>query len=214
MNCADAGAQTAAAQTQPVQGPGGAFAILKVSTADDHGKNSHDCEAQYQLLFTPAGASAPVVVDLVTSDAEYGRNLSLHLDGFSQDGKHIFGIFSEVGKYPTTSLFDFDTTSRQVQVIDLTKQFIGPYRCSTTFSVVGTNENRLIALELNSVNGCVPKRRFLLDPTHLKFQNLSQTTTILSLYKVESPADSKQSPRPRRCAVALLLRLTFSPAAL
>jgi hypothetical protein len=191
MNCADTGTQVAAAQTQPVRGPDGVLAVLKVSTADDHSKNSHDCNAQYQLLFTPAGANAPVVVDLLTSDADYSRSLSLRLDGFSQDGKHVFGIFSEAGKYPTTFLFDYDTTVGQVQLTDLTKQFIGTNMCGTTFSVIGTSENGVIALELNSANGCVPKRRFLLDPISRKLQNVPQRTTILSLYKFGSPAGSQ-----------------------
>src|SRR6266581_9348661 len=46
MKCVDTGAEIAAAQTQPLAGPGGASAQLKVSTADDHSKNSHECNAE------------------------------------------------------------------------------------------------------------------------------------------------------------------------
>src|SRR6202011_2364894 len=118
-----AGAQTAAVQTEPVRGPGGEGAGLKVSTSDDHSKNPHDCNAQDQLLFTLAGANVPAIADLLTSDAEYGRTLSLQLDGFSQDGKHVFGMFSEDGKYANTSLFDYRTTDGHAEIVDLTKQF-------------------------------------------------------------------------------------------
>jgi hypothetical protein len=86
-HCVDSGADTATTQTQPLSGPGGASAVLKVSTADDHSKNSHECMAEYQLGFTPAGGGAPVYVDLIASDADYDRIISLRLYGFSQDGK-------------------------------------------------------------------------------------------------------------------------------
>jgi hypothetical protein len=96
--CVDTGASIAVTETQPVRGPSGTSAVLKVSTSDDHSKNSHLCNAEYQLLFMPAGGGAPVVADLLTADDDYGRSLSLRLDGFSQDGNQIFGIFSERGK--------------------------------------------------------------------------------------------------------------------
>jgi len=191
LNCADTGSSAAAAETQPVRGPGGAVAVLKVSSADDHSKNSHECNAEYQLLFTSAGTRTPVVVDLEQSDGEYGRSLSLHLEGFSQDGKHVFGVLSEGGRYAITLVFDYDTARGQVQLIDLPKEFMGSSVCPTALSVTGTDEKGEIALELNSASGCAPKRRLLLDPISHKLQNLSQTTTILSLYKSESQAPAR-----------------------
>src|SRR5690242_14796663 len=188
VSCANKGEQAAAAETQAVRGPGGAAAVLKVSSTDDHSKNSHECMAEYQLLFTPAGTSTPVVVELTQSDAEYGRNLTLHLDGFSQDGQHVFGIFSEGGKYANSFLLDYNTTARQVQLIDLPKKFMGTIGCGLTVSVMGTDEKGLIALELNSVNGCAPQRRVLLDPVSHRLQDRSPTTTIRSFYKSESSA--------------------------
>ncbi len=186
MKCVDTGAEIAAAQTQPLAGPGGASAQLKVSTADDHSKNSHECNAEYQLLITPAGGGPPVVVDLNASDAEYDRIISLRLDGFSQDGKRIFGILSEAGRFPSTTLFDYGTTNSKARLIDLTKLFLGTAWCSTTFDVIGTTESGAIALELNSINKCVPKRRVLLDPISL--QPLPRGPSILPLYKLKDDA--------------------------
>ena len=184
MHCVDTGAETATAQTQPLPGPGGASAVLKVSTADDHSKNSHECNAEYQLLITPAGGRKAIVVDLNASDAEYDRIISLRLDGFSQDGKRIFGILSEAGKYPLVTLFAYNTIDGQVQLVDLKKQFIRAVECQTTFDVVGTTEAGSIAVELNSSNGCVPKRRYLLNPTKGRVQRLQQGVPIQSLYNV------------------------------
>jgi hypothetical protein len=52
------GANIAATETLAVRGPAGASAVLKVSTAHDHSKNSHDCNADYKLVVTPATGGA------------------------------------------------------------------------------------------------------------------------------------------------------------
>src|SRR5579863_5175565 len=84
MECAETGAAIASAETQPAHGPSGATAVLKVSTSDDHSKDSHDCNADYKLAVTPSPGGAPVEVDFLASDGDYGRSLSLRLAGFSQ----------------------------------------------------------------------------------------------------------------------------------
>jgi len=185
VHCVDTGAETAASQTQPLHGPGGVTAMLKVSTADDHSKNSHDCTAEYQLLVTPAGTGAPVVVDLLTSDAEYDRIISLRLDGFSQDGKRVFGVLSEGGKYPATTLFAYSTADGQVQLMDLRKPFahVMAGKCSTTFDVIGTTVAGIIALELSSPEKCSPNSRWVVNPAGGNPQPLPQAASILDLYK-------------------------------
>jgi hypothetical protein len=97
MECADAGAAIASAETDPAHGPSGATAVLKVSTSDDHSKDSHDCNADYKLAVTPSAGGAPVEVNFLASDGDYGRSLSPRLAGFSQDGKRVLGILAEGG---------------------------------------------------------------------------------------------------------------------
>jgi hypothetical protein len=186
--CVDTGANIAATQTQPVHGPSGAAAVLKVSTSDDYGKDSHLCNAEYQLLFTPAGGRAPVVVDLLTADDDYGRSLSLRLDGFSRDGKRILGIFSESSKRTATFLFEYDTANGNVQLVDLSKQFahIVAASCSETFDVIGTSETGAIILELNSVKPCAANGRWMFDRASSKPLRLPPGTSILGLYEFKS----------------------------
>jgi hypothetical protein len=191
VHCVDTGAETTASQTQPLRGPGGVTAVLKVSTADDHSKNSHDCNAEYQLLITPGGAGAPVVVDLLTSNGEYDRIISLRLDGFSQDGKRVFGVLSEVGKYPTTMLFAYSTADGQVQLMDLRKPFahrMAAAKCGTTFDVIGTTAAGTIALELSSKEKCSPNSRWLVNLVGGSPQPLPQAASILDLYKSKEGA--------------------------
>jgi hypothetical protein len=180
VNCAN----TAAIQTQPVPGPGGVVAVLRASSEDDRSKNSHLCNAKYQLLISGPGGSQRVA-DLLTSDDDYGRTLSLRLSGFSQDGKRILGIVSEGGKHPFTTLFDYHTSDGKAQLTDITEQFapVMAANCSSMFEVIGTTKTGAIVLEMNSAARCASNRRWLLDSSRNRPRRLSQGTKILSLYQ-------------------------------
>lgn len=190
MECVDTGANVAATETQAVRGPRGATAVLKVSTADDHSKNSHDCNADYKLLVTPATGSAPVEIDLLASDGDYGRTLSLRLAGFSQDGKRVLGILAESGKYPTTLLFDYHEGGGPVQIVDLKMQFarVAPPGCVQTLQVIGITANGAIVLESNSEKACGSSRHWLVATEGSKAQPLPQSAAILALYELKDSA--------------------------
>lgn len=187
MQCADTGANIAKIETQPVRGPGGATVILKVSTSDDHSKNSHECWAEYKLVFTPTGA-ATIEADIDTSDGEYGRSLSLLLAGFTRDGKRVLGILSEGGKYPVTLLFDYHAGDAVAQLVDLKMQFvrIAPAGCVQTLAVVGTTSKGAIVVESSSEKACGASRRWLIDPAGDKAQPLARGAAIQSLYEPSS----------------------------
>jgi len=183
--CADTGAVTATAQTQPVRGPGGVTTVLAVSTADDHGKNSHECNADYQLFIIPASGGTPKTVGFLASDGDWGRKLSLRLDGFSADGKHVFGILTESGKYPTSLMFDYDVSSDgAVQLLDLNMKFarILPPACTATFGVIGTTQAGGVVLELDSANPCGSSPHWKVDSSAGKPQALPPNATFSSLY--------------------------------
>jgi hypothetical protein len=188
MECVDTGANIAATETQAVRGPGGATAVLKVSTADDHSKNSHDCNADYKLVVTPATGGAPVELDFIASDGDYGRILSLRLAGFSQDGKRVLGILAESGKYSTTLLFDYHAGDTQVQIVDLKMQFarVAPPGCSQTLGVIGTTASGAIVVESNSEKACGSSRSWFVDAAGSKAQPLPQSAAILGLYESNS----------------------------
>ncbi len=180
-----------ATQTQQVLGRDQLVAVLKVSIADDHDKNSHDCQAEYQLLVMRAKtAGAPIVVDLLSSDADWDRSLSLRLNGFSQNGTRVFGVLSEDGKFPFTRLFDYDTINGKVRLIDLKKplaHFVAE-KCSSTFDVIGTSASGAIVLNVNSAN-CLPSNeRWLLSRSGERAQRLPQGVTVLSLYEFKDDA--------------------------
>jgi hypothetical protein len=188
MDCADTGAQTATAETQPVRGPGGASAALKVSSTDDHSKNSHECWAAYQLLVTPAHGGSPATVDLDSSDGDWGRSLSLRLAGFSNDGQHVVGILAESGKYPLVLLFDYNPGSGQVQLVDLQMTFahVLAATCRQTLTVIGMTKAGEIVVESSTEKACGPGRRWAVEPAASKAQPLSPGTSILGLYEAKA----------------------------
>ena len=181
-------ANTAATQTQPVTGRGGVVAVLEASSADDHSKNSHDCAAKYQLLLRHGPAGATEVVDLLTSDAGWDRSLSLRLNGFSQDGSRVFGVLSEGGKFPSATLFDYDTADGKVRLIDLKKPF-GHFvaaKCKSIFDVIGTAASGAIVLQVNSANCFAANDRWLLSPSGERAQRLPPDASFLSLYEFKN----------------------------
>jgi hypothetical protein len=190
MECADTGANIAATETPAVRGPAGATAVLKVSTSDDYGKNSHDCNADYKLVITPTTGGAPVEVDFLASDGDYGRSLSLRLAGFSQDGKRVLGILAEGGKSPTRLLFDYHGSDAPVEIIDLKMKFsrVAPPGCIQTLDVIGTRAGGAIVLESNSEKACGSSRRWLVDAAGGRAQPLSRGAAIVSLYESKGGA--------------------------
>jgi hypothetical protein len=139
----------AAAESQPVAGPGGVKVVLKVSSEDDHSKNSHQCLATFELLVSSGGGEAQVV-DLNMSDDDYGRSLTLDLSGFSRDGGRILGIMSEGGKYPSATLFEYEVGKGPAKLVDLRAQLpgIGGKRCDARFQVMGTIEGGGIVVDV------------------------------------------------------------------
>jgi hypothetical protein len=189
--CIDAGGNTATSETRVLSGPNGESAVLKVTTADDHSKNSHDCNADYQLRFTPAKGGAPVVADFLASDGDWGRSLSFRLDGFSHDGKELFGVLSEGGKSPTLLLLDYDSATGNALLLDLKQKFANelPPGCGSAFHAVGTTQTGAIVLELNPAKGCDISGRWSLDRSGSKPRRLSTDAKVAGLYASRSNAE-------------------------
>lgn len=176
---------TAAAQTRALPGPAGVSAVLKVSIADDSSKETHDCMAEYQLLFRGANASSPEIVNLLSSDADWERRLSLHLDGFSNDGTRVFGILSEDGRYGFTNLFEYSVRTGQVRLIDLRKGLtaLAAAKCGTTLAVAGTTKTHAIVLKPETSDPCGLQYRWQLNAATGDLHRLGDRALIVDLYE-------------------------------
>jgi hypothetical protein len=167
--------------------------VLKVSVEDDHGKNTHFCVADYQLVITGTSESEPVVQTLLSSDADWDRSISVRLNGFSRDGRNIFGVLSEGGNGHWEKLFDYNTPDGKVRLFDLEKQLNGvaPANCHATTDVVGTTEGDTMVVELSSANHCTPNTRWLLNTSSGRLQRLAETTPVVGLFDSASVVPEK-----------------------
>jgi len=175
------------AESRSRTGPGGVIATLVVHSEDDHSKNSHDCLAIYKLRITlPDGrdgaAELMPSMGFFSSDAGWGRRLSVHLDGFSADGRHIFGVISEAGKYSFVTVFDFnrDGPSTEIQVQNGLSR-LREANCGTSFAVAGTTDRGELVLEPNTTNPCRKDHRWLLDKTG-QLRAMASNSTLVTLY--------------------------------
>ncbi len=168
-------------------GPGGVFATLVVHSEDDHAKNSHECMANYTLrIMLPDGRDGATglipPMGFTASIGEWGRRLSVHLDGFSRDGQHIFGVFSEGGKYSFITVFDFkmDGSHSEVEVQkDLPR--LKAVNCGSSFAVAGTVETGELVLEPNTADPCHSDHRWLLNKAG-ELRALPKNGSFVSLY--------------------------------
>jgi hypothetical protein len=124
-------------------------------------------------------------VDLLTTDDDWDRTLSLTLSGFAHDGKRVFGVLRENGHYPAMVLFAYNIDDRQVQLIDLKKQFahVLPRGCNPTFEVVGTTVAGAIVVALSSDNSSKVDGHWQIDPSGSSAHRLPQSASVENLFE-------------------------------
>ncbi len=181
-------------ETRSKTGPGGVVAVLKVHTHDDNMKNSHQCMAEYHLHITlPNGreeVDETASYGFTNSIAEWGRRLSLHLDGFSNDGQHIFGVISEGGNASFVQVFDYKRDKRDgSNVVIQIQQGLSQLKagnCGTSFAVAGTINAGEIVLEPNTANRCRMDHRWVLNKAG-KLRHMAKDESFRPLYMPQRP---------------------------
>ena len=116
------------------------------------------------------------------STAEWGRRLSAHLDGFSNDGQHLFGVISEGGKYSFVQVFDFKRDGSHVEIqIQQALSHLKAAHCGTSFAVAGTTNAGETVLEPNTASRCRVDHRWLLNKAG-KLRDLAKNESFTPLY--------------------------------
>lgn len=176
----------AAAQTQAVPGPMGTSAELKVTSADNASKDTHDCMAEYVLVVHGANTGAPELVKLLSSDGNWGRRLRLHLDGFSKDGTRVFGILSEDGRFAFTTLFEYRAKTGHVRLTDLRRALtaLATFKCGATLAVAGTTKALAVVLKPDTNDPCGDLYHWRLNPATGEIHRLPDAGQIVRLYFV------------------------------
>jgi hypothetical protein len=174
-------------QSQAVRGPEGVTAVLKVSTEDDHAKNTHLCMADYKLAIT-RNSDKPHETDLLSSDNDWGRKISVQLGGFSHDGKQVIGMFSEGGSAPVKVVFDYNTSDDSTRLFDLRKLAAGlkPEKCLVNAQIMGTLESGAIVIQLRSRKDCVRSSQWSLNSVNGPMHHIPKHAAVLQLYSASA----------------------------
>ncbi len=178
---------SAVTQSQSVRGPDASTAVLKVSTEDDHAKDTHLCMADYKLEITH-DSDKPRAADLLSSDNDWGRKISIQLGGFSHDGKQVIGMFSEGGSAPIKQVFEYNTDDDSTRLFDLQKFAAGlkPEKCLVNAQILGTLESGAIVIELRSGKNCVRSSQWTLNSTNGPLRRLPRHAAVQELYYTQA----------------------------
>jgi hypothetical protein len=202
-------------ETRPMTGPGGVVAVLRVHSEDDHAKDSHECMAEYHLHITgPAGhEEAPDTgYGFYNSRGEWGRRLSAHLDGFSNDGQHIFGVISEGGNASSVTVFDFRRGGAHVEIfVREGWSHLRAVKCGTSFAVAGTTKAGEIVLEPNTANQCRIEHRWILDGAG-GLRAATKNDSVVPLYSPSTAQENIWANLPDRVTVARRTEAALSPS--
>jgi hypothetical protein len=147
-------------QTESLRSAAGFGAFLSMQSEDDHGKNSHECQADYSLhIIRPQGSriDGPSAFAFSSSIAEWNRPLTFRIDGFSPDGKRVFIFIKEGGQYSSIYTTEFDmVTGSSLRDEGADPSFLkklGP-ACAATLHIAGTAPSGQIVLQTTPGNGC------------------------------------------------------------
>jgi hypothetical protein len=158
-------ANPASAETPVLRSSSGIEASLKVETHDDWGKNTHLCQADYTPTVTQPGRSPESTDGIFGNDDAWGRPIAFRLEGFTQNQKEIFGIFSEGGKYPILEIFAYHIAGQAADIADLTRAFPRSFgaACLTSLSVIGTTQEGAAVLSSEASPLCSVKGQWKLQ---------------------------------------------------
>ncbi len=198
MECANIASAHTREVPSPIWGPEAMDAFVRISSQDDHMMNSHNCQAEFQLIILTFKSAT--LVPVVSSIGDWGRNLTAHLDGFSPDGKRIFGTISEPSKHPLESVFDYDLNRRKLNLVHIDKAALATLsaaKCGSSLAVAGTTESGAIVVEPRTVEACREENRWTIGSQQSELRSLPPGERILDLYH-----GSRHGKRRRACGKA------------
>lgn len=160
------------AQTAPVRSAAGFTASISMHSEDDHGKNSHECQADYSLhIIRPDGTRidgppAFGAFGFSSSIAEWDRPLTFRIDGFSLDGKRVFIFIEEGGQYSFITVKEFDmVTGSSLRDEGADLSFFNKLNpaCAATLHIAGTTSGGHIVLQTTPADRCTRTERWQLN---------------------------------------------------
>jgi hypothetical protein len=141
------------------------------------------CEAEYTLTITSDPGNGGDYDFLTRSIGDWGRRVSVHMDGFSRDGQHVFGVLSEGGAYSFTTVLNYDRMALRADLIQIKEGLprLRAANCGASFAVVGTTDEGRVVLEPNTANACHIEHRWVMDLDG-NLRDLAKGESFSSLY--------------------------------
>jgi hypothetical protein len=179
------------AATPALQSRSGYTVQLKVHTEDDHLKDSHACQSDYELQVTRPDGTKLAGQFLIGVDGAWGRNMKFSVEGFSADGKQAFALLDDPSiTHNALMIFFYDmTTSRSTSVI-LPEEFqhrLGQ-SCAETLHVSGTALSGNPILTAEKSTACAETGSWRVTPGSL-VNGIQQPSSPV-------PLDSKEKTTP------------------
>ncbi|RZU42127.1 hypothetical protein [Edaphobacter modestus] len=145
--------------------------MLKMHREDDHGKNTHLCEANYSLQISRPDGSANPPFNGLSSDDNWDRPIVFRIEGFSMDGRDVFIVILE-GAYPgSVDTIDYDMSSGSIsREVSLDRHFTRRLSraCAATLHIAGISPKGLMVLGSSAKDGCPRAELWQLRPNKYK----------------------------------------------
>jgi hypothetical protein len=199
------------ATTESLRSSAGFTASLSMHSEDDHGKNSHECQADYSLhIIHPDGTRidgppALGAFGFSSSIAAWNRPLTFRNDGFSPDGKHVFIFIEEGGQYSFINAREFDmVTGASLRDEGVELSFFSKLdpACAATLHIAGITSTGHIVLQTTPASQCTRAESWQLNASRRMNKGLGSKpgipTRMAPGTRIIAVLPGKlQPPRPR-----------------
>jgi hypothetical protein len=145
------------ARTGLLRTSAGFTVALTVHGEDDHGKNTHLCQADYNLEVTsPDGNVEAAPSNLWSSDDEWNRPIIARIAGFNAAGNLAYILIVEGGKFPSVTAIEYDMKSHNQRNVYPDPAFVRSIapQCRATLRIAGTLPNGRMVLATSARQGC------------------------------------------------------------
>lgn len=176
---------SADAATPALQSQSGYTVQLKVHSEDDHLKDSHACQSDYELEVTrPDGTKLPSQF-LIGVDGAWGRNMKFSVEGFSADGKQAFALLGDPSiTHNALMIFFSDMSTGRSSSATLSEEFhrsLGQ-SCAETLHISGTAPNGSPVLAAEKSTACAQTGLWSVTPGAV-VNGIQQASTPVPLNK-------------------------------
>lgn len=155
---------------QDIRGPvmhssTGFAAAVALHSEDDHGKNTHLCLSQYDLIFSGPAGTPNRRDNIDNSDDAWGRPISFQIAGFARKGTQVAVVITE-GRLPTNvEIILYDMTSSSAQSSYVPSRFITHLgnACSKTLHLSGSLDGFPV-ISTSVTSTCAQAKSWLVKP--------------------------------------------------